>query len=37
MILTTLMTVMINLSMLQMDEQSFIEYVADMEECYCEQ
>lgn len=36
MILTTLMTVIMNLSMLQMDEQSYIEYMSDMEEYYCD-
>ena len=36
MILTLLVTVMMSLSMLQMDEQSYIEYMADIEEYYCE-
>lgn len=36
MTLTLLVTVMMNLSMLHMDEQSYIEYIADIEECYCE-
>lgn len=34
MILTLLVTAMMNLSMSQMDEQSYIEYMADIEE-YC--
>lgn len=37
MILTLLVTVMMNLSMLHMDEQSYIEYMADIEGCYCDQ
>lgn len=34
MILTLLTTVIMNFGALQMDEQSYIEYMADMEE-YC--
>ena len=34
MILTLLMTVIMAIPM---DGQSFIEYMADMEECYCDQ
>lgn len=36
MITTLLMTVIMNLSMLQIDEQSYIEYMADIEGYYCE-
>lgn len=36
MILTTLMAAIMNLGMLQMDEQSMIEYIADIEEYYCD-
>lgn len=36
MITTLLMTVIMNLGMLQMDDQSMIEYIADIEEHYCD-